>query len=266
MTKKTSVKRKAPGAAGVFELQLEALVEEASALDYGDHHYKISRPNEVCEDAITLYDGYSSDQQEIIQSTKAVLPTSNKETCLALAIDCSGSTYGSTDGLQASAIVADALTNHTGTPAAIFGVTGNGYDCTEIVSMKEFCPVDGDDKYRLMYILPMNATHLLQAMAYGANKLHQRPEPKKHLLLIIDDSAADCLPPTQRDVLPKLVKTISEAGITMHVIVFGGNLRAAHDATANMPNTHHCLQSSELPELVGGIVADILSDNTTGGC
>ena len=113
------------------------------------------------------------------------------ELAVAVLIDESGSMIG--DGrivsARATAIILHDFCSSLGIPVMIYGHstgTMNSKSCVELYSYAEYETVDNNDKYRLMGITDRNCNRDGAALRYIAERLCERSEATKLLILISD--------------------------------------------------------------------------------
>ena len=127
---------------------------------------------------------------------KNALPNEIPELAVGLLLDESGSmscgdrsTYA-----RASAIILHDFCESLEIPVMIYGHSTGSYEgrCVDLFSYAEFDGFDRDDKYRLMDISARNSNRDGAALRFVAERLLQRPEQVKMLILISDGQPADC--------------------------------------------------------------------------
>lgn len=117
------------------------------------------------------------------------------ELAVGLVIDESGSMSGQNRSTyaRATAIILEDFCRNLGVPVMIYGHSTSYRDgnSVELYSYVEFDTFDGDDKYRLMNVSSRGGNRDGAALRFVAERLVQRPEPKKLLMLISDGQPAD---------------------------------------------------------------------------
>ncbi len=124
--------------------------------------------------------------------TKNALPSQPPEMAVALLLDESGSmascdraTYA-----RASAIILYDFCQALHIPVMVYGHT-TGKDSVELYSYSEFDAIDREDKYRLVDISARGSNRDGAALRFVAERLSNRPEELKLLILVSDGQPAD---------------------------------------------------------------------------
>ena len=95
---------------------------------------------------------------------------------------------------RATAIILEDFCRNLGIPVMIYGHSTNWrtYGASvELYSYVEFDAYDNNDKYRLMNISSRGGNRDGAALRYVAERLMERPEPQKLLMIISDGQPAD---------------------------------------------------------------------------
>lgn len=119
-------------------------------------------------------------------------PTGTPKTAFAVLVDMSGSMemYGKYERAREAAIMLDAVLKGVGCAYAIFGHTDDT-NSTDIYAFKDFEKADKYDSYRLAGIRALYGNRDGAAIAYCAEKLLKRPEPKRVLIVISDGAPTE---------------------------------------------------------------------------
>lgn len=119
-------------------------------------------------------------------------PTGTPKTAFAVLVDMSGSmeSYRKYERAKEAAIMLDAVLKGVGCAYAIFGHTDDT-NSTDIYAFKDFEKADKYDSYRLAGIRALYGNRDGAAIAYCAEKLLKRPEPKRVLIVISDGAPTE---------------------------------------------------------------------------
>ena len=139
--------------------------------------------------------GHSLYRQDGKMFYKNKLPNET-ELAVGLVIDESGSMGGAQrcTYARATAIILEDFCRNLGIPVMIYGHSTNWrtYGASvELYSYVEFEAYDNNDKYRLMNISSRGGNRDGAALRYVAERLMERPEPQKLLMIISDGQPAD---------------------------------------------------------------------------
>lgn len=139
--------------------------------------------------------GHSLYRQDGKMFYKNKLPNET-ELAVGLVIDESGSMGGAQrcTYARATAIILEDFCRNLGIPVMIYGHSTNWrtYGASvELYSYVEFDAYDNNDKYRLMNISSRGGNRDGAALRYVAERLMERPEPQKLLMIISDGQPAD---------------------------------------------------------------------------
>ena len=176
------------------------------------------------------------------------------DVCFSLLIDESGSMccYGKTEKARLTAILLEAVLSELNVPFMITGHTQLGRDDVTMDIYKDFESVDGDDKYRLAGITASGNNIDGMAIAYNCEKLLQRHEKKKILIVISDGEPAGygISPNDNMSLAINMVQKYRKKGIE----VFGAVIDGDKDQIAKIysDRTMDCTDLESLsPELCG---------------
>lgn len=148
-------------------------------------------------------------------------PTGTPKTAFSVLVDMSGSMEadGKYEKARETAILLDAVLSGVGCAYSIFGHTCFDYT-TDIYAFKDFESCDRYDKYRLVGIKAHLGNRDGAAIAYCCEKLLQRPEPKKVLIVVSDGRPTVCAFASSGDATSD-TKTVIEHYRQKGVITFG---------------------------------------------
>lgn len=124
--------------------------------------------------------------------SKNRLPQEKADIAVALLVDESGS-MASSDRIstaRAAALVLHDFCRSLGLPVIVYGHS-TGYDDAELYAYAEFDSIDGRDKYRIMDMSARWGNRDGAALRFVAERLSQRDEETKILILISDGQPAD---------------------------------------------------------------------------
>lgn len=123
---------------------------------------------------------------------KKRLPQEKADIAVALLVDESGS-MASNDRIttaRAAALVLYDFCRSLGLPVIVYGHS-TGYDDVELYAYAEFDSIDGRDKYRIMDMSARGGNRDGAALRFVAERLSQRDEETRILILISDGQPAD---------------------------------------------------------------------------